>query len=232
MEFTKHIGSIHAYLEQLLKTATGGNVTVAYALHVARMQLSCRICGMTLTAPEPEGSSDLDYGVQKFIKLHAHAGGHGDKPSQDLVWKGGKYGEYVPLTCDFKPVGWDSLPTKHPLPIEGAGMIDEKFKNVQVIENRMKQYDIELAMKMDDEALAHKIALLQVSVQSQGVPTQVANTVDLPVQNIDIEKQKMELQALKNVFLVKQLQAVLSGQHAVPPKRASRLKIATGRKFK
>ena len=113
MEFTKHIGSIHAYLEQLLKTATGGNVTVAYALHVARMQLSCRICGMTLTAPEPEGSSDLDYGVQEFIKLHAHAGGHGDKPSQYLVWKGGKS---VPLTCDFKPTG--------------VGMIDEKFKNV------------------------------------------------------------------------------------------------------
>jgi len=74
-EFKKHYGSIHAYLEQYVKIATKGNVDIEWALHVARMRLGCKVCGLTLTAPEPKGT-EVDYGIQEFVKIHSHAGGH------------------------------------------------------------------------------------------------------------------------------------------------------------
>jgi hypothetical protein len=67
--------SLHPYLEQLLKTATKGNVEVEYSVYENRMRLRCKVCFLSLTAPEMTTSNELDYGVQEFIKLHAHVGG-------------------------------------------------------------------------------------------------------------------------------------------------------------
>src|SRR5713226_1273145 len=71
--------AFHPYFDQLLKTATKGNVVAVYAIHQSRMRLECSVCESQLTVSEPEGT-ELDYGVQEFIKIHAHVGGHKDKP--------------------------------------------------------------------------------------------------------------------------------------------------------
>jgi hypothetical protein len=97
-EFKHHYTSVHAYLEQFVKIATKGKVRIEYALHVQRMRLECTVCGMTLTAAEPEGTT-VDYGVQEFVKLHAHTGGHKDMATDPTQWPVGKA-----MTADFKPV--------------------------------------------------------------------------------------------------------------------------------
>lgn len=88
--------NVNLYLDQLLQTATKGNVTAVYALYVNRMQLSCKVCNSQLTAPEPVAPHELDYGVQEFIKIHAHLGGH--KAMKAVVIAP------TAVTFDFKPV--------------------------------------------------------------------------------------------------------------------------------
>ena len=101
MDFKQHYSSVHAYLEQYVKTATGGKVKIEYALAVNRMRLTCSVCGLSLTAAEPQVANEIDYGVQQFVDIHAHRGGHKDfvtgegTPTQ-IKWKA--------MTCDFKPV--------------------------------------------------------------------------------------------------------------------------------
>lgn len=84
------------YIEQWLKTATKGNVTVEYSLNVARMRLHCNKCDITLTVREPEDEC-YDYSTQEFVKIHAHTGGHNNPPIKVAL-------QPVPLTADFKPV--------------------------------------------------------------------------------------------------------------------------------
>lgn len=254
-EYKHHLGSIHAYLEQLLKTATKGNVTVEYALHVSRMRLACKVCDMQLTTREPEGT-ELDYAVQEFVKIHAHVGGHKDAPVGHVVGQGGKcwcgeiHADYVkPVTLDFKPAGGF-----HPLPSNakailadiksGSAMIDEKYKNAQTIQNQMEAYEKELAEKMSDVALANKIKILQMGDKEKAAELQKIAQAVIDKQMAssgNVEQSKSELIALQNILLIKQMQqkkqqllGQISGQHAPPPPppKAKLLKIATGRKFR
>jgi hypothetical protein len=49
------------------------------------MRLTCKVCQEQLIVPEPEGT-EVSYGVQEFVKIHAHVGGHeAMKQTQDLV---------------------------------------------------------------------------------------------------------------------------------------------------
>lgn len=240
-EYKNHIGSIHAYLEQLLKTATKGNVTVEYALHVSRMRLACKVCDMQLTTREPEGT-ELDYSVQEFIKIHAHVGGHKDVKSPEGI-------PPTAVTLDFKPVGGF-----HPLPSNakailaniksGSAMIDEKYKNAQTIQNQMEAYEKELAEKMSDVALANKIKILQMGDKAKAEELQKIAQALLDKQASspgEVEQSKSELIALQNILLIQKMKAQkqqllgqISGQHAPPPPppKAKLLKIATGRKFR
>ena len=75
--------TVSEYMTAWLKAATKGNV-----IHFAdsaycfddRLKLYCRVCKQQLDAPRPENSFTIDYGIQQFVKLHAHVGGHEDKP--------------------------------------------------------------------------------------------------------------------------------------------------------
>lgn len=106
------------YIDQLLLTATKENVIAEHALYTDRMCLFCKVCKAQLTVPEPDGDS-LDYGVQEFIKIHSHVGGHKAKPictcGGPKTGPEGTFGQahhdwcpayvYVkPVTLDFKTV--------------------------------------------------------------------------------------------------------------------------------
>ena len=103
-----------SYFNQLLETATKGNVTVVYAAHADRMQLHCKVCDQQLTAPWQMGT-EIDYSVQEFIKMHAHVGGHVGYKKSGLTggWEKYQPGQVIPLTADFKHVS----PVKKPLKI-------------------------------------------------------------------------------------------------------------------
>lgn len=240
-DYTHHYGGVHAYLEQYVKTATNGKVKIDYALHVARMRLACETCGMTLTAAEPTGT-DVDYGVQEFVKLHAHVGGHKDKPTGDMIQDG--HGNLVPLTCDFKKIktGLGKI-----LTVEGD-MIDLTHAKASLIHGKMTAYAKEIAEKMTPEALAKKITLLQSADYSEQLKKGIAELKEkglmtpeqMVVQQETITDTKAELQALENILTLKNMQkkkqqllGEISGQHAAPAvKREKPLKIATGRKFR
>lgn len=215
-------GAEQSYIRQLLKTATKGNVTVEYALHVDRMKLMCSVCDSQLTTAEPEGTN-LDYGIQEFIKIHAHVGGHKDKPIYDPE------ATATPVTLDFKKV-------------TSKGMIDEKYAMAQKIESQMQAYEKELAEKMSDVALANKIKILQMGdgPKAEAMAKLAQKAMLQKVNSGDVEQSKAELIALQNIVLIQQMKAQkqqllgqISGQHAQPiPKKAKLLKIATGRKFR
>ena len=248
-------GPIHAYLEQYVKTATKGKVEVEWALHVSRMRLVCNECCMTLTCSEPTGTT-VDYGVQEFVKLHAHTGGHKDTPTGYDVAAGGWVNAKA-VTADFKPVaggfGFVPLPPSANAVlsnIKAGSMIDESYAKAEQIKGQMAAYDKELAEKMTDESLAKKIAILQNADYSKELEKGIAELKEKGllsgetqgIAQAAIIAQKEELQALQNVLTMKnlakkkaQILGELSGVHNDPPpvvKKDKPLKIATGRKFK
>lgn len=224
-EFRHHINSVHAYLETFVRTATKGNVVIDYALHVERMRLRCNLCQSQLTVSIPSADTDIDYPIQEFVKCHAHQHSK-SKPTQDLIQK---EGQLVPLTCDFKKI---------PL---GTPMIDDRLKNVAIIETQMAQYDEELEKKKSNGALESKIKALRGELVAKGWLASDSGEEIVPLYTgEDVLESKAELQALKNILLMKKMEiekqkllGQLSGQHATPVvKKEKPLKIATGRKFR
>jgi transcription elongation factor Elf1 len=123
------------YITQWIQTATGGNVICRKAVLQDRLMFTCAICGQSLTtttsAVKTDGTVDYEgdiqgvgtYGLQEFVKIHAHKGGHKDAtiintPTGQLkqvvdpntgemklvpidyeLHKGG-----IPMTADFKKI--------------------------------------------------------------------------------------------------------------------------------
>jgi hypothetical protein len=67
-----------SYINQWLLTATKGKVTAETSWFQDRLKFSCHDCGLTLTTSTDAVKADgtVDYGLQEFVKLHAHVGGH------------------------------------------------------------------------------------------------------------------------------------------------------------
>lgn len=234
--FKSHYGSVHAYLEQYVKTATKGKVKVEYALHVCRVRLVCTECQMTLTASEPTGT-ELDYGIQEFVKLHAHTGG---RCLHRWVRSNGGYEcekckkvsppvEPKAVTADFKPVNHSIVGGLHPV-TGGFGFVPLSTNANAVLSanatstNQAESDMIDLkpgmasliadkmaeyskqSAAMTDEALAKKILKLQN--KDYNVELQKA-TEDLKTQNVTLEEinaSKVELQALQNILALKNIQ--------------------------
>lgn len=73
------LSGVEAYMEQWLQTATKGNVRFTMAFLTDRMHLHCDKCHVGMTCPKPKDSTEIDYAIQEYVKLHAHTGGHNDK---------------------------------------------------------------------------------------------------------------------------------------------------------
>ena len=67
-------GTQRTYLEQWLKTAGRGNLELEYATQEPRMRIHCN-CGATYTCPIPEDETNVDWGIQEFVRTHAHITG-------------------------------------------------------------------------------------------------------------------------------------------------------------
>jgi hypothetical protein len=113
------------YITQWLSTATGKNVICQKAMLQDRLMFTCARCDQSLTTTTSVVKTDgtVDYGLQEFVKIHAHKGGHKDAtiintPTGQLkqvvdpnTWemklvpidyelhKGG-----IPMTADFKKI--------------------------------------------------------------------------------------------------------------------------------
>ena len=90
--------NVQTYVDEWVKVASNGNITVKYAWHPAvnRMQLRCRVCNQALDCAIPEVPEEIDYALQKFVgtRLHRHAAFV--PPTQTSSWN------YVPHTAPAK----------------------------------------------------------------------------------------------------------------------------------
>jgi len=73
--------NVQTYVDEWVKTATGGNVVVKYAwdydpdfiVTIGKMRLHCKKCNQDLLCSIPEVPEKIDYALQKFVGLHRHA---------------------------------------------------------------------------------------------------------------------------------------------------------------
>lgn len=79
--------TIESYMHQWLKTASGGRVKVIFATQTDRMTLYCDKCDQSLTAQIPATPYMSDFGVQQFVKLHAHNGTYDKGKDDTQSWK-------------------------------------------------------------------------------------------------------------------------------------------------
>ena len=95
--------SPEVYITQWLDTATNGRVSCVKSSLVNRLHFVCRTCYYSLTTNTDAVKNDgtVDYGLQEFVKIHAHTGGHND-PAQ--LEKSEGYGKAIPMTADFKTI--------------------------------------------------------------------------------------------------------------------------------
>jgi hypothetical protein len=250
-----------AYVTQWLQTATNGTVTGEFSLMHNRMRLRCLKCGLTLTAPEPTGTT-IDYGVQEFVKLHAH--------KQDS-WKCLNCGELIGTSLtehapDCKPAAWQGVTADFK-------KIDDKPEMAQKIISATQAVVNEYAAK-DDAYFAAKIAELQKRDEGKIVhPFKIGNALgqktyklakevqqhpetgeyikvikveyeptatDAELKQVEeeLKKKKAQENALKIQALKQQIMDLANHEivpHVSPPKKADGggiLKIATGRKFR
>lgn len=150
-------GNSHTYITQWLETATGGNVKVEFALIADRVRFKCLKCGLTHTAPAIKDSTCIDFGIQEFVKLHAHkTGGWKCYRCQQFIeksitehaieceeWMKAVSKATQKVTADFKPVG--------------GGKIDDPYQKELKIKEVAAKLDAEYAAKLDDNAIAKKI---------------------------------------------------------------------------
>ena len=95
--------NVQTYVNEWVKTATGGNVVVKYAwdydpdfiVTIGRMRLHCKNCNQDLLCSIPEATEKIDYALQKFVGLHRHAAFVPPKQTSNS-WN------YVPYTAPAK----------------------------------------------------------------------------------------------------------------------------------
>jgi len=146
------------YMTQWLLTATKGTVTGEFSLRHNRMRLRCLKCGQTLTCPTPEGTT-IDYGVQEFVKLHAHKAGSwtcfncGEEITKSIT-------EHAP---ECKPKAWQGVTADFK-------KIDVKPEMAQKIISAAQAVADEYSAKLNnDEEFAKKIAALQKTDKVEGL---------------------------------------------------------------
>jgi hypothetical protein len=133
-----------------VKVATQNNVLVDWAILTDRVQLTCEKCGLQLTAPKPKDET-VDYGVQEFVKLHAHV-----QQIQTTTFPQAHY-QAMQNWGKLQPYAPAAMAGINPLPdTEANGYEIDKGK----IQEKLKQYQQEVAAKTDD-VMAAKIAALQ-----------------------------------------------------------------------
>lgn len=216
--------NIEQYMLQWLETATKGKVIVTFAFLTDRMQLHCKECHSELTVPRPKDSTDIDYGVQEFVKLHAHK-----VPTSD------------PMLSYMKPPGFGpGVILKN---IQVPGKIDENPEKAQIIADQMKQYEAEMKAKLDSVALANKIKLLQMQDQAKAKQATEENKKKPETTEVKFPTEyynKKTLETLKmQMFSYIPLGAGPVESHSEPPapvpppvKKDKPLRRPEGRKFR
>lgn len=182
------------YINQWLHTATLGKVVSHFAWGTNRMQLKCNVCEQQLTAKVPESSDQIDYGVQQFVKTHAHKGDCNHMHSNGLSawmeipktgsWQCQKcmmwmHGDALPptaVTLDFKKVNSNasnnsdvtfktySTGNTNNAPAP-IGKIDENYQNQLAIQKQMKEY--EASMEVNSLELELKVKKIQLEAAKQ-----------------------------------------------------------------
>lgn len=246
--------NVREYIDQYVKTATKGKVVVEHSLFQNRMKLWCKECDQSLTVPHPKSADEVDYGMQEFIKLHAHTGNHCAHDWQwwvqdqtfhcskcKKVWDSGNIAGPKPVTLDFKPVTSTSNSSNlTATAIEIQQKEAQKKIEQDAIKAQMAKYDAELKLKMLSLENKGKIAGLNESIKAVEQAQKQTDLSEAATKEL-LLKLKEEQQMLQNILKLQQLQdenailaGIASGHHASPPPppTAKPLKQATGRKFR
>jgi hypothetical protein len=216
---------IEAYVTKWLETATQGKVIVTFAFLTNRMQFHCKECHEEFTCPKPKEPTEISYGAQEFVKLHAH-----HKPTGDMVQDGaGHLNPFYGVNPAFmKPPGFGPQITNVQVP--GKGKIDDSPENAKIIANKMAEYEVEMKQKLNDVALANKIKILQM--QDEAKAKQLA--ADQKKANY-YDKKALEALGMQ-LFQYKPLGVGPVENHADPPpapaKKDKPLRRPEGRKFR
>ena len=153
------------YITQWLQTATGKNVICQKAMLQDRLMFTCARCGQSLTTTTSAVKTDgtVDYGLQEFVKIHAHKGGH--KDATIINTPTGQLKQVVdPNTGEMKLVPIDYELHKGGIPVTADfKKIDLKPEKEQQIKAKIDAYNQMMEKALDDKALAAKIAELQYS---------------------------------------------------------------------
>jgi hypothetical protein len=153
------------YITQWLQTATGKNVICQKAMLQDRLMFTCARCGQSLTTTTSAVKTDgtVDYGLQEFVKIHAHKGGH--KDATIINTPTGQLKQVVdPNTGEMKLVPIDYELHKGGIPMTADfKKIDLKPEKEQQIKAKIDAYNQMMEKALDDKALAAKIAELQSS---------------------------------------------------------------------
>jgi hypothetical protein len=153
------------YVTQWLETATKGRVYCVKAMFQNRLQFVCSTCDQSLTTTTDAVKSDgtVDYGLQEFVKIHAHEGGH--KDATIINTPTGQLKHVVdPNTGEMKLVPIDYELHKGGIPMTAIfKKIDLKPEKEQQIKAKIDAYNQMMEKALDDKALAAKIAKLQSS---------------------------------------------------------------------
>lgn len=232
------------YITQWLETATGKNVLCQKAMMQDRLMFMCTLCCQSLTTTTDAVKTDgtVDYGLQEFVKIHAHKGGHNDKSTG--IWKGADvvpqkleespgYGKVIPMTADFKK-------------------IDLKPEKETAIKQKLEAYNAMMDKAFEDKALWAKIAELQAGKKPGGYiespaggQEQIYDANGGPWNtDTDPDAEFAKLKAYENILKIKELQSAIKDakakqiqhggttQTVTPAKKDKVLAQPTGRKFR
>jgi hypothetical protein len=161
--------NVETYVVQWLETATKGNVSVTFAWLTNRMHLHCKVCQCEHTCTKPQASTEIDYSVQEFVKLHAHVGGH------EPGWVSYKFGYEAMMNPVYLKPGQHQIMKNIVAPgkiietddPQGVAKIDDKPEMAAKIKEQMAKYDAEITEKFKAQAYENKIKILQMAEEKK-----------------------------------------------------------------
>lgn len=205
------LSHVKLYFDQWLQTATGGKVVPHWAFVTNRLQLKCNVCEAMLTTKQPESSTDIDYGIQEFVKIHAHTGDPCDhmlngssawleiphtgswQCQKCKMWMHGDAPPPKAVTLDFKTVttgNTNLTPSPFgPKYADTTGKIDCKPASAAIIAKQMDEYN--KTMEVKSLELELKVKKIQLEAAKQTLEHTKNGTADLIEQGlITAEQQK------------------------------------------
>lgn len=210
------------YFRQLLKVATGSKVSMTESFADQKWIIGCNECGQQLHCEPMTDPTELDFGVQEFVKLHAHNGNYNPPEAKSTTqWVAEKFSDN--LAKFAKPDVY--APAAQAV---FGGSTDKSSVKAGIISTASKQYALAAKQQLDENVLAKKIALLQATSEEEKLKLQAQHA------KWEADQEKAADQAMVNAKAVEllklaewkkvQVEASIAAQNAALQMKLSMLK--------